>query len=185
MICVIIISLLLVVVIHDDAVVVAKHDDDVEELFVEEKSGNIRTEEGYFRKMLTNNVSVERVPDRAEQRRAPYVFRWSDGKRESGDRLSITPWDDYDFNGSKDYEYQLTYRGCRINYIHVRLLIVIIIILSILFRIHHLFPPEKQPNDSGYCGYLDGGIQQSSVVLAIGAKAVDYFYYGVKIYVKC
>lgn len=123
MICVIIISLLLV--IHDTVVVVinAKHDD-VQELFVEEKSGNFSTEEGYFLKMLNNkNITM---PDHAEQRSAPYVFRWSDGRRESGDRLSITPWDDYDFNGSKDYEYQLSYRGCRINYIHVRILIVII-----------------------------------------------------------
>lgn len=41
-----------------------------------------------------------------------------------GDKMAVTPWDDYDFNGSKDYEYQLSYKGCRITYIEARLLIV-------------------------------------------------------------
>lgn len=59
-----------------------------------------------------------------EERMSPYIFRWTDGRREPGDKISVTPWDDYDFNGSKDYEYQLTYRGCRITYIEARLLIV-------------------------------------------------------------
>lgn len=120
MICVIIISLLLVIRYE---IAVAGLDHDIQEII--EKNGNYTTDFRYFRKMLRYNVTS--VSNRAEERgSAPYVFRWSDGRRENGDRLSVTPWDDYDFNGSKDYEYQLNFRGCRINYIQVRLLIVII-----------------------------------------------------------
>lgn len=122
MICVIIISVLL----FKDAVVAEQQHD---EAIVEEKTGNFNTEHGYFRKMMTSNGTSNK--QQTEQKREPYVFRWYDGKREEGDRLSVTPWDDYDFNGAKDYEYQLRYnsRGCRINYIQVRLIIVIIIII--------------------------------------------------------
>lgn len=126
MICIIIISLLLL--IHDTVVAEQQHHDDIQEILLEEKSGNFNTDTSVFRKMLkTYNVTtVKSGLDDVERRSAPYVFRWSDGRRETGDRLSTTPWDDYDFNGAKDYEYQLSFRGCRINYIQVRLLIVII-----------------------------------------------------------
>lgn len=101
-----------------------KNHDDVVEIF-DEKSGNSTTNDGSLREMT--NRSVEYMSHQRLQRSAPLIYRWTDGQRISGDRVSVTPWDDYDFNGSKDYEYQLSYRGCQINKIEVRLLIVIFV----------------------------------------------------------
>ena len=132
MICVIVV--LVFIINNSDGSHTLNNHDNVVEIFVE-KSGNSTTNYGSLREM-TNSSSIEFMSHQRSQKSSPLIYRWQDGQRISGDKVSITPWDDYDFNGSKDYEYQLSYRGCQINKIEVRLLIVIF--LHLFFISIHL-----------------------------------------------